>query len=83
MLFMRLRARRRTRKRVDKGKLERIVMSLSVRSMASDWSCYATPTCERCGISQHRERKNTMAHWEGGGAEVVSDKGRKTHFGNT
>ena len=39
MLLMRFRARRRTRKRGERGKLERVEMSLSVRSMASDWSC--------------------------------------------
>ncbi len=37
MLVMRLRARRRVRRRGERGKLERAAMSLSVRSRAS-WS---------------------------------------------
>ncbi len=38
MLVMRLRARRRVCRRGERGKLERVAMSLSVKSMAS-WSC--------------------------------------------
>ena len=38
MLLTLLRARSRTRSRGDKGKLAKDVMSLSVKSMASDWS---------------------------------------------
>ena len=37
MLVMRLRARRRVCRRGERGKLERVLMSLSVKSMAS-WS---------------------------------------------
>ena len=38
MLLILLRARSSTRNRGDRGKLARDVMSLSVKSMASDWS---------------------------------------------
>ena len=40
ILLMRLRARRRVCRRGERGKLERVGMSLSVKSMAS-WSCSA------------------------------------------
>lgn len=49
MLLIRLRASRRVRNRGERGKLERAVMSLSVKSMAS-WS-YSD--CSARGLSQY------------------------------
>ena len=46
MLLSLLRARRRVRSRGEKGKLERAVMSLSVKSMAS-WSYKQASTVQR------------------------------------